>query len=235
MKENNFTWKWKVASNKDLPEDDNKILQEAYECIGKQLRNKKSQFPAVARASIKAGQLRRAYWLTQSEIHQHVFMKFLEQKKYETFDPAKGNLSTYIGHHTFYEVRDLQRNLEVAREIKTEFRYSVENEYKNLIWNSDTLPDSVVKKDNWKPLLKSQSPLLDRLAESESPEDILIKKEFWNLVWAHYDELDILVLLGRMKKTEAAAELQINYDAYCKRLKRKNDSFRIIATKAGHC
>jgi len=52
---------------------------------------------------------------------------------------------------------------------------------------------------------------------------------------AHYDEVDIMVLLGRMKKTEAAAELEMNYDAYCKSLHRKNLSFQIIATKAGHC
>ncbi len=44
-----------------------------------------------------------------------------------------------------------------------------------------------------------------------------------------------MVLLGRMKKTEAAAELEMNYDAYCKSLHRKNLSFQIIATKAGHC
>ena len=72
MKENDFTWKWKVGSNKNL--------MEAYECIDKQLRNKKSQFPAVAKASVKADQLRRKSWLTQNEIHHHVFMKFMEKK-----------------------------------------------------------------------------------------------------------------------------------------------------------
>ena len=234
MKENDFTWKWKVGSNKNLTEDENKIVQEAYICIGKQLRNKKSQFPAVARASIKAGQLRRAYWLTQSEIHHHVFMEFLEQKKYETFDPAKGSLSTYTGHHTHLEVRDLQREHSSTNKKEATFRYSVEDKYLNLIWQSDSLPDSVMK-DTWKPLLRSQSPLLGGFTESESPEDILIKKEFWGLVCAHYEEVDVMVLLGRMKKTEAASELNIKYDAYCKRLQRKNQSFRIIATKTGHC
>ena len=234
MKENDFTWKWKVGSNKNLTEDENKIVQEAYICIGKQLRNKKSQFPAVARASIKAGQLRRAYWLTQSEIHHHVFMEFLEQKKYETFDPAKGSLSTYTGHHTHLEVRDLQREHSSTNKKEATFRYSVEDKYLNLIWQSDSLPDSVMK-DTWKPLLRSQSPLLGGFTESESPEDILIKKEFWGLVCAHYEEVDVMVLLGRMKKTEAASELNIKYDTYCKRLQRKNQSFRIIATKAGHC
>lgn len=234
MKENDFTLKWKEGSNKDLTEADNKILQEAYVCIGRQLQNKKSQFPAVAKASVMAGQIRREFWLTQSEIRRHVFMKFLEKKKYKTFDPAKGSLRTYTGHHTFLEVRDLQREHKDAWRNETLYLYLVLDEDLNPHWQSDALPNSV-KKDTWKPLLKSQSPLLDRLTESESPEDILIKKEFWNLVWAHYDEVDIMVLLGRMKKTEAATELQINYDAYCKRLQRKNQSFRIIATKAGHC
>ena len=234
MRENDFTLKWEVGTNKDLAEDHNKILQKAYVCIGRQLRNKKSQFPAVAKASVIAGQLRREFWLTQSEIRRHVFMKFQEQKKYETFDPAKGSLRTYTGHHTFLEVRDLKREQQRARRNEKQFLYSVEDEYINLLWQSDSLPHSVTK-ETWKPLLRSQSPLLDGLTESESPEDILIKKEFWGLVCAHYDEIDVMVLLGRMKKTEAASELQINYDAYCKRLQRKNQSFRIIATKAGHC
>ncbi len=127
MKENDFTLKWKVGSNKDLTEDDNKILQEAYECIDKQLRNKKSQFPAVAKASVITGQLRRKSWLTQSEIHRHVFMKFLEQKKYETFDHAKGSLYTYTGHHSFLQVRDLQREHSSANKKEATFRYSVED------------------------------------------------------------------------------------------------------------
>jgi len=235
MIENDFTLKWLVGTNKDLSEDHNNIVKEAYVCIGRQLRNKKSQFPAVAKASVIADQIRREFWLTQSEIRRHVFMKFQEQKKYETFDPAKGSLRTYTGHHTFLEVRELKREQQRLKGKESTFLYCVVDDDRNPHWYSDTLPDSVVKNDNWKPLLKSQSPLLDRLTESESPEDILIKKEFWGLVCAHYDEVDVMVLLGKMKKTEAAAELQINYDAYCKRLKRKNDSFRIIATKAGHC
>ena len=44
MKENAFTKKWKVGSNKSLTEEHNKILQEAYECIEKQLWDKKSSF-----------------------------------------------------------------------------------------------------------------------------------------------------------------------------------------------
>jgi len=234
MRENDFTLKWEVGSNKDFTEDDNKILQEAYVCIGRQLRNKKSQFPAVAKASVMAGQIRREFWLTQSEIRRHVFMKFLEKKKYKTFDPAKGSLRTYTGHHTFFEVRDLQREHKDATRNETLFLYLVLDKDLNPHWQSDSLPQSMTKKP-WKPLLRSQSPLFDGLTESESPEDLLIKKEFWGLVCAHYDEVDIMVLLGRMKKTEAAAELNIKYDAYCKRLQRKNQSFRIIATKAGHC
>jgi hypothetical protein len=44
-----------------------------------------------------------------------------------------------------------------------------------------------------------------------------------------------MVLIGKMKKTEAAAEKNMKYDAYCKSLQRKNESFRIIATEAGYC
>ena len=226
MEENDFTWKWKVGSDR--------ILTEAYECIEKQLLDKKSSFPEVARASKMAGQLRRNHWLRMDEIHHHVFWEFLERRKHETYDSEKASLYTYAGHHTYLHVKALNKEQEKARGKETTFLYCVLDDNLNPHWYSDILPKSV-KKDTWKPLLRSQSPLLDRLTESESPEDILIKKEFWGLVCAHYDEVDVMVLLGRMKKTEAASELQINYDAYCKRLQRKNQSFRIIATKAGHC
>ena len=235
MKENAFTKKWKVGSNKSLTEEHNKILQEAYECIEKQLWDKKSSFLPVAQASIMARKLRINHWLRMDEIHQHVFLKFWEDKKHETFDRGKASLYTYTGYHTHLEIRDFIKEQNKAKGEESTFLYCVLDDDSNPHWYTDSLPKSVVKKNNWKPLLKSQSPLLDRLTEIESPEDILIKKEFWNLVWAHYDEIDIMVLLGKMKKTEASAELQINYDAYCKRLKRKNDSFRIIANKAGHC
>jgi len=226
MKENDFTWKWELRYDK--------TLVEAYQYIEKQLRDKKSDFPAVARASIMADQLRRNNWLTQGEIHRHIFMQFLERKKHKAFDSGKGSLYTYTGHHTHLEVRDLKRKHRSANKKEATFRYSVEDEYLNLVWNSDTLPKSVTEK-NWRPLLRSQCPLLNGLTESDSPEDLLIKKEFWGLVFTIYDEIDVMVLIGKMRKTEAAAEKNMKYDAYCKSLQRKNEAFKIIATEAGHC
>ena len=226
MKENDFTKKWEVGSDK--------TLTEAYECIEKQLLDQKSPFPEVARASIMSGQLRSNHGLRMDEIHHHIFLKFLEHNRHKKYDPERAGLYTYTGHHTFLEIRGLKRDHEEAGRNETMFRYSVADENLNLIWDSDTLPGSVMK-DTWKPLLRSQCPLLNGLTESDSPEDLLIKKEFWKLVCSHYNEVDIMVLLGRMKKTEAAAELNMNYDAYCKRLQRKNQSFRIILTKAGYC
>ena len=214
--------------------NENPILLESYQHINKQLLDKKSSFPKVRQASKMASQLRENHWQRMDEIQHHVFLKFLEDKKHESFDPGKASLYTYTGYHTFFEVRDLESKFDKAVGDEIMFRYCVLDDDLNPHWYADTLPDSV-KKNTWKPLLKSQSPLLDGLIEFESPEDILIKKEFWRLALSHYTEIDIMVLLGRMKKTEAAAELNMNYDAYCKSLQRKNKTFRIIVTKAGHC
>ena len=226
MEENDFTWKWELRYDK--------TLVEAYQCIEKQLLDKKSSFPEVARASIMAGQLRRNHWLKMDEIHHNIFLKFLEHNRHKTFDSEKASLYTYTGRHSFLEVRDLKRDHVAAGRNETMFLYCVLDDNLNPHWHTDILPASVMK-DTWKPLLKSQCPLLDRLTESESPEDLLIKKEFWGLVSAHYDEVDIMVLLGRMKKTEAAAEKNMKYDAYCKSLQRKNEAFKIIAVEAGYC
>ena len=214
--------------------NDNPILLEAYQHINKQLLDKKSSFPKVRHASNMADQLRKNHWLRMDEIQHHLFLKFLEDKKHESFDPGKASLYTYTGYHTFFEIRDLKEDYEEAVGNEIMFRYCVLDDYLNPHWYSDNLPKSA-KKDKWKPLLKSQSPLLDGLIEYDSPEDLIIKKEFWRLVLSHYDEIDIMVLLGSMKRTEAAAELNMNYDAYCKSLQRKNESFRIIATEAGYC
>jgi len=76
---------------------------------------------------------------------------------------------------------------------------------------------------------------LDRLIERTTPEDILIKKEFWGLVYDYYDKVDVMVLLGMMDRKEAAAKFDMGYEAYTKSLQRKNVYFRDIATKAGYC
>jgi len=231
MKENDFTWKWRLR-------DDEKLV-EAYDCIGRQLRNKKSRFPAVAHASIMTEQLRRNHWLTRTEVHHHVFLRFLEQKKHELFNPEKSSLQTYTGHHCYLELRHLLRDK--TRDSKNEkaFLFMVKDEGLNPIGGSGALLDSTnptpAKNKTWKPLLHSQCPLLDRMTESASPEDILIEREFMVLVYTTFDEADVMVLQDKMKKTEAASELNINYDAYCKRLQRKISSFRVIATQAGYC
>jgi len=212
----------------------NNILEEAYSHIKKCLLTENTNFPEVKKSNKMANRLHRKNCLSFRDIHQHVTIKFIEHNKDKKFNPELGSLFTYTAYHTYLEVRDLNRRHEKDREKEAAFHYCVLDDKLNPHWHSDSLPDFVYKK-SWKPLLKSQCPLLDGLIEYDSPEDILIKKEFWRLALSHYDEIDIMVLLGRMKRTEAAAELNMNYDAYCKSLQRKNESFRIIATKAGYC
>ena len=212
----------------------NKILEEAYLHIKKCLLTKNTNFSEVRKSNKIANRLHRKHRLSFRDIHQHVYLEFVEQKKDEKFDSNRAGLFTYTAYHTHSVLRALNRKYDIDRGDYNTFLYLVFDKNLNPIWQSDCLADYAYE-ESWKPLLKSQSPLFDKVIENDSPEDILIKKEFWDLVYTHYDDVDVMVLLGRMKKTEASAELQINYDAYCKRLKRKNDSFRIIATKAGHC
>ena len=76
---------------------------------------------------------------------------------------------------------------------------------------------------------------MDRLVDYTTPEDLLVRKEFMEDFNEHYDEIDVMVLSGIKDRKSAATELSVQEDAYCKRLQRKNASFRVIFTQAGPC
>ncbi|MFC1817489.1 hypothetical protein ACFL0B_00145 [Thermodesulfobacteriota bacterium] len=225
MYKNKFTMEWLQHADK--------TITDAYEHIRMQLVTSRTKFWAVSEAKKMASEIIRQGQFSLNDIHQDVFWKFIELRKHEEYDEARGSLYTYTAYHTYYGVKSLKKNLNISKIDEAKFLYAIEDEYKNLVWISESFPKGNNKP--WKSLMKSQSDLFDRLIESENPEDILIKRDFWNVVNNHYDEIDVMVLIGKMKKTEAAAEKNMKYDAYCKSLQRKNESFRIIATEAGYC
>ena len=50
----------------------------------------------------------------------------------------------------------------------------------------------------------------------------------------HYGEMDTAVLLGIIDRRAAAQEMELSYDAYCKRLTRKTLAFIDTLSDAGY-
>ena len=209
------------------------ILENAYSLIGQHIIPQKSKIWMITSINKIVPVLKKKYWLEEGDIQQFVFLKFLALNKHEKFDPAKSCLYTYTARHTYFAVMDMLNGYE--RAFKDVVQFKSFGEY---LWTSsseDSDEPMIVAVDTGQYFLRSEDDLLDRLIERTTPEDILIKKEFWGLVYDYYDKVDVMVLLGMMKRKEAAAEFDMGHEAYTKSLQRKNVYFRDIATKAGYC
>ena len=209
------------------------ILENAHSLIGQHIIPQKSKIWMIVSINKIVPVLKKKYWLKEEDIQHYVFLKFLAQNKHEKFDPAKSCLYTYTARHTYFVVRDMLNGYE--RAFKDVVQFKSFGEY---LWTSsseDSDEPLIVAVDTGQHIPRSEDDLLDRLIERTTPEDILIKKEFWGLVYDYYDKVDVMVLLGMMDRNEAAAKFDMGYEAYTKSLQRKNVYFRDIATKAGYC
>jgi len=224
---NENTDKTKRKTNTD------EILENAYSLIGQHIIPQKSEIWMITSINKIVPVLKKKYWLKEEDIQNYVFLKFLALNKHEKFDPAKSCLYTYTARHTYFVVKDMLNGYE--RAFKDVVQFKSFGEY---LWTSsseDSDEPLIVAVDTGQHLPRSEDDLLDRLIERTTPEDILIKKEFWGLVYDYYDKVDVMVLLGMMNRKEAAAKFDMGHEAYTKSLQRKNVYFRDIATKAGYC
>ena len=209
------------------------ILENAYSLIGQHIIPQKSEIWMIASINKMVPVLKKKYWLKEEDIQHYVFLKFLALNKHEKFDPGKSCLYTYTAHHTYFVVKDMLNGYERAFKDVVQFKSFDEYLWTSSNQNSDE--PLIIAVDTGQHLPRSEDDLLDRLIERTTPEDILIKKEFWGLVYDYYDKVDVMVLLGMMDRKEAAAEFDMGHEAYTKSLQRKNLYFRDIATKAGYC
>jgi len=154
------------------------------------------------------------------EILSAVFDEFLSKCLYVKCHPSK-TLSTFFVYFVNYSLSGLiRRQLNEERCFPKVSLDSIARKTHDNEWGSSAS------------FLETASG--GRLADEITPEDLLVAKELQELISNHFGEDDSEVLLGDRSRESEADQLNISEAAYCKRLQRKTDSFKIVLKDAGY-
>ena len=196
------------------------LLNQSYQQFKQALSNNRN-FKINRIIGYKARRLKDEFGLEDDEIHNAIFVEFLDKKLYEKITPDK-TLSTFIVHTTNYVLNvQLRKHQQEKRNCP---RISLDSLAED---SSDGYCGSAIS------FLKTLG--ADGLVDYTTPEDLVIAKELMELIIDHFGENDADVLLGYSDRLSESARLSISYYTYCKRLSRKIDSFLPILENAGYC
>ena len=169
----------------------------------------------------KSRRLKDEFGLEDDEIHNAIFVEFLDKKLYEKITPDK-TLSTFIVHTTNYGLNvQLRKHQQEKRNCPRISLDSLAEE------SSDGYCGSAIS------FLETLG--ADGLVDYTTPEDLIIAKELMDLIMDHFGEDDAKVLLGYSDRLTESNRISISYDTYSKRLSRKIHSFLPILKQAGYC
>jgi len=217
--------------------------KEVYFLIGQHLWGSNENFWVIEAISDIRKSLWKKYDLSSREIQHHVYLKFIEQKILDQYDPSLSSLKTYTAHKTWGKMLDLRKSYDriygknqfkMLKVFHSQNSFIPENNF-CIRYKDEAIDEKSSPELDEKLYTKDQVAVFNRLIEYRSPEDIAIDNETLVLVHEYFDEVDILVLEDIIDRKEAAERSSLSYDAYCKRLQRKINSFKILAAKAGHC
>jgi hypothetical protein len=219
------------------------LHEEVYSLIDQHLGARNEYFWVVA--AIK--DIRKALWekyeLSSREIQHHVYLKFMEQGILEQYDPTLSSLKTYTAHQTLGKIRDMRKSYDriygknhfkMLKVFHSNNTFFAHNNF-SVRYEDEPIGKPPLPKPDEKLYTKDQVAIFNRLIEYKTPEDILIDKEATVIVHEYFDETDILVLEDLIDRKQAAERLSLSYEAYCKQLQRKINSFKILAARAGYC
>jgi len=199
--------------------DNRDLLDQSYPLIQWSL-SKKGKFKINRIIQSKVERLKQDYGLEHDEILNSQCEQFLGKKIYRNYDQTTSK-STFIVHCTNYglnrEIRKLNRQKKNYSEVSLE----------------EFLPE------NSDDQLGSSLGYLEKLGitglyETDTPEDLCIAKELLGIILDHFGKDDTMVLLGIKDRRDEAERLSIKYHTYCKRLKRKVQSFIPILKQHGY-
>jgi hypothetical protein len=155
--------------------------------------------------------LRENYHLSQDDILQELLKYFYSSGYPEKHDAQRSCISTFI---VAFVDRCLDNLIDKA---------SRRSKRTGTPTNFDTIGDEFLyQHGQWDGV------------EWMTPEDHLRGKQFLEGMLEHYGELDTAVLLRIIDRRAAAQEMELSYDAYCKRLTRKTLAFIDTLSDAGY-
>lgn len=204
--------------------DREQILIESYRLLGKAVSGK-GKFRINERIKGKCRYLRETYGLHHEDLVHALFEKFIDTGMYLKFNPVKTELSTFIAHYANYTLLDLIRKYDTGLHGYLEVNF--EREKNRWVEREDR------DIERYRANRKRPEPI--SAVNHITPEDYYFAKHLAGLISDFFDEGEILVLLGCRSRKDEAERLSVSYEAYCKRLARKTDSFKLILKEAGYC
>ena len=170
----------------------------------------------------KVDYLKKRYNLGAGDLLHTLFMTFIEHRHYEKYDPAKTRLATFVAHYIRYALLDLIKKYDAAFDGFIEVPLS-QGEDEKMPRSGASLSLSYLERRG-----------LDTVIDYSSPEGHYAAKQLAQLISDHFDENEILVLVGFKTRESEAERLSVSYECYCKRLARKTAAFFAKLKAAGY-
>ena len=168
----------------------------------------------------KVRSLTEDFGLEKNEIENVAVEEFLSRKTYEKCKPEKP-LSTFC---TYFASYSLNGQLRTEKHRRKHYKaISLDGLAQDSHDNDWAYSDEFL-------VPAGEETMADHL----TPEDFLHAKELLGLIIKHFGYDDAAVALGCKSRRAEAQRLGITLDAYCKRLQRKTDSFKIVLKEAGY-
>ena len=167
----------------------------------------------------------RKYRLSKNTLLHKIYLMFIEEKHFFKYDPDKSNLNTFIANFTKYRLKDLLREYGSLKEkvhistVSFEALYDVKTEGEDRIgsslgyWEKRGLPG---------------------LSNQITPEDEYMGKELQGIINDFFGDFDGQVVSGYLERRDAADICNVNYNTYCKRVRRKLNDFPPVLSGTGY-
>ena len=169
--------------------------------------------------------LKKIYHLSKNDILHILYLEFINKGEYLKYDPDKSKLTTFTAIFTTNRLKDLLREygrlkgkvhfstvpFETLHDVKTE--------------NEDRIGSSL---HYW------EKRGLPNLSNQITPEDEYMGKELQDIINDFFGDFDGQVVSGYLDRHDAADKGNVNYNTYCKSLRRKLNEFRTVLSGTGY-
>jgi len=149
------------------------------------------------------------YCLSREELTSIIFDTFQRRKRHLKYDPERSTLESYVAWFIYYSLQTILRQYSQSNTI-TLSELGRGEEFKKQGISTDFMERHGI----------------EGLVNRETPEDLLIWKEFLQETYTFSGKHDCGVLMETNDRKTEALRLGLDYDTYRKRLLRKCSAFR---------
>jgi hypothetical protein len=161
------------------------------------------------------------YGIRRDDLRGTLSQQFIARRRHEKYDPERAPLEKFVAYFTYYGLKSIV--CECNRYRDQNRMYPLARLSQGEKWNS-----------LGRPIEPYEDQGIEDLIDPDSPEDLYIGKELYELAEEFFGKQDLSVLLGIMDRDEVARELGLSYDAYKKQLQRRRNEFRSFIKRYGY-